>query len=71
MGDDSTDSLLLSKGLWHCRQRTLGDSVTVKMSKPESRYSFDVPNICIDFATLNEDDVHNADSWFGKLLPTP
>ncbi|XP_054372619.1 targeting protein for Xklp2 isoform X1 [Molothrus ater] len=36
------------------------------MSKPESRYSFDVPNICIDFATLNEDDVHNADSWFDE-----
>ncbi|XP_066186832.1 targeting protein for Xklp2 isoform X2 [Sylvia atricapilla] len=36
------------------------------MSKPESRYSFDVPNICIDFATLNEDDVHNADSWFDQ-----
>ncbi|RMB95740.1 hypothetical protein DUI87_27853 [Hirundo rustica rustica] len=48
------------------RQRTRGDSVTVKMSKPESRYSFDVPNICIDFATLNEDDVHNADSWFDQ-----
>ncbi|NWT27102.1 TPX2 protein, partial [Cardinalis cardinalis] len=31
-----------------------------------SRYSFDVPNICIDFATLNEDDVHNADSWFDE-----
>ncbi|XP_009091287.2 targeting protein for Xklp2 isoform X1 [Serinus canaria] len=36
------------------------------MSKPESRYSFDVPNICIDFATLNEDDMHNADSWFDE-----
>uniref|UniRef100_A0A8C3MML3 TPX2 microtubule nucleation factor n=1 Tax=Geospiza parvula TaxID=87175 RepID=A0A8C3MML3_GEOPR len=36
------------------------------MSKPESRYSFDVPNICIDFATLNEDDVHNTDSWFDE-----
>ncbi|XP_056363832.1 targeting protein for Xklp2 isoform X2 [Oenanthe melanoleuca] len=36
------------------------------MSKPESRYSFDVPNVCIDFATLNEDDVHNADSWFDQ-----
>ncbi|KAL9835245.1 LOW QUALITY PROTEIN: targeting protein for Xklp2 [Geothlypis trichas] len=35
------------------------------MSKPESRYSFDVPNIC-RFATLNEDDVHNADSWFDE-----
>ncbi|NXH04077.1 TPX2 protein, partial [Loxia leucoptera] len=31
-----------------------------------SRYSFDVPNICIDFATLNEDDMHNADSWFDE-----
>ncbi|NXY38210.1 TPX2B protein, partial [Pomatorhinus ruficollis] len=31
-----------------------------------SRYSFDVPNICINFATLNEDDVHNADSWFDQ-----
>lgn len=51
--------------------RTRGDSVTVKMSKSESRYSFDVPNVCINFATLSEDDVHNADSWFGKLLPTP
>ncbi|OWK56628.1 Targeting protein for Xklp2 [Lonchura striata] len=36
------------------------------MSKPESRYSFDVPNICINFATLNEDDAHNADSWFDE-----
>ncbi|NXC64194.1 TPX2B protein, partial [Aleadryas rufinucha] len=31
-----------------------------------SRYSFDVPNVCINFATLNEDDVHNADSWFDQ-----
>ncbi|NWW33142.1 TPX2B protein, partial [Panurus biarmicus] len=31
-----------------------------------SRYSFDVPNICINFATLNEDDVHNADAWFDQ-----
>ncbi|NXM69642.1 TPX2 protein, partial [Serilophus lunatus] len=32
-----------------------------------SRYSFDVPNICINFATLSEDDdVHNADSWFDQ-----
>ncbi|NXS80416.1 TPX2B protein, partial [Erpornis zantholeuca] len=31
-----------------------------------SRYSFDVPNVCIDFATLSEDDVHNADSWFDQ-----
>ncbi|NWV18137.1 TPX2B protein, partial [Origma solitaria] len=31
-----------------------------------SRYSFDVPNICINFATLNEDDIHNADSWFDQ-----
>uniref|UniRef100_A0A8C3QT82 TPX2 microtubule nucleation factor n=1 Tax=Cyanoderma ruficeps TaxID=181631 RepID=A0A8C3QT82_9PASS len=36
------------------------------MSKPESRYSFDVPNICINFAALNEDDVHNTDSWFDQ-----
>ncbi|XP_017589015.1 PREDICTED: targeting protein for Xklp2 isoform X3 [Corvus brachyrhynchos] len=36
------------------------------MSKPESRYSFDVPNICINFATLSEDDVYNADSWFDR-----
>ncbi|NXC22050.1 TPX2B protein, partial [Corythaeola cristata] len=31
-----------------------------------SRYSFDVPNPCIDFATLSDDDVHNADSWFDQ-----
>ncbi|NXE42681.1 TPX2B protein, partial [Ptilorrhoa leucosticta] len=31
-----------------------------------SRYSFDVPNVCINFATLSEDDVHNADSWFDQ-----
>ncbi|NWW93205.1 TPX2B protein, partial [Rhynochetos jubatus] len=31
-----------------------------------SRYSFDVPNPCINFATLNDDDVHNADSWFDQ-----
>ncbi|NXF12421.1 TPX2 protein, partial [Smithornis capensis] len=33
-----------------------------------SRYSFDVPNNCINFATLNEDDddEHNADSWFDQ-----
>ncbi|KFW77729.1 Targeting protein for Xklp2-B, partial [Manacus vitellinus] len=33
-----------------------------------SRYSFDVPNTCINFATLGEDDadVHNADSWFDQ-----
>ncbi|XP_068890279.1 targeting protein for Xklp2 isoform X2 [Aphelocoma coerulescens] len=36
------------------------------MSKPESRYSFDVPNVCINFATLSEDDVYNADSWFDR-----
>lgn len=41
--------------------------MTVKMSKPESRYDFDIPNISIGFATPND----NADSWFGKLLPTP
>uniref|UniRef100_A0A8C5TW30 TPX2 microtubule nucleation factor n=1 Tax=Malurus cyaneus samueli TaxID=2593467 RepID=A0A8C5TW30_9PASS len=33
---------------------------------PQSRYSFDAPNICINFATLSEDDVHNADSWFDQ-----
>ncbi|NWU77752.1 TPX2B protein, partial [Onychorhynchus coronatus] len=32
-----------------------------------SRYSFDVPNTCINFATLSEDDdVHSADSWFDQ-----
>ena len=31
-----------------------------------SRYSFDVPNPCINFATLSDDDVHNADSWFDQ-----
>ncbi|NXH75555.1 TPX2 protein, partial [Hydrobates tethys] len=31
-----------------------------------SRYSFDVPNPCIDFATLSDDDVHSADSWFDQ-----
>ncbi|KAK1207708.1 TPX2B protein, partial [Pygoscelis papua] len=31
-----------------------------------SRYSFDVPNPCIDFATLSDDDVDNADSWFDQ-----
>ncbi|XP_029864551.1 targeting protein for Xklp2 isoform X2 [Aquila chrysaetos chrysaetos] len=36
------------------------------MSCPESRYSFDVPNPCINFATLSDDDVHNADSWFDQ-----
>ncbi|XP_033922797.1 targeting protein for Xklp2 isoform X2 [Melopsittacus undulatus] len=37
------------------------------MSHPESRYSFDVPNNCIDFATLGEeDDVPDADSWFDQ-----
>ncbi|XP_065547794.1 targeting protein for Xklp2 isoform X3 [Lathamus discolor] len=37
------------------------------MSHPESRYSFDVPNNCINFATLGEeDDVPNADSWFDQ-----
>ncbi|KFO90183.1 Targeting protein for Xklp2-B, partial [Buceros rhinoceros silvestris] len=29
-----------------------------------SRYSFDVPNPCINFATLSDDDTRNADSWF-------
>ncbi|XP_076208576.1 targeting protein for Xklp2 isoform X3 [Aptenodytes patagonicus] len=36
------------------------------MSHPESRYSFDVPNPCINFATLSDDDVDNADSWFDQ-----
>ncbi|KAM8995571.1 targeting protein for Xklp2 isoform 5-T5 [Ara ararauna] len=37
------------------------------MSHPESRYSFDVPNNCINFATLSEDDnVPDADSWFDR-----
>uniref|UniRef100_A0A8B9SMA4 TPX2 microtubule nucleation factor n=1 Tax=Anas platyrhynchos TaxID=8839 RepID=A0A8B9SMA4_ANAPL len=36
------------------------------MSHPESRYSFDVPNPCINFATLSEDDGYNADSWFDQ-----
>ncbi|XP_017678135.1 PREDICTED: targeting protein for Xklp2 isoform X2 [Lepidothrix coronata] len=38
------------------------------MARSESRYSFDVPNTCINFATLSEDDadVHNADSWFDQ-----
>ncbi|KAM9527386.1 targeting protein for Xklp2 isoform 5-T5 [Guaruba guarouba] len=37
------------------------------MSHPESRYSFDVPNNCINFATLSEDDnVLDADSWFDR-----
>ncbi|NXF40021.1 TPX2B protein, partial [Nyctibius bracteatus] len=31
-----------------------------------SRYSFDVPNPCIDFATLSDDDGHDADSWFDQ-----
>ncbi|NXE83818.1 TPX2 protein, partial [Cochlearius cochlearius] len=31
-----------------------------------SRYSFDVPNPCINFATLSDDDMHNADSWFDQ-----
>ncbi|KFQ65998.1 Targeting protein for Xklp2-B, partial [Phaethon lepturus] len=31
-----------------------------------SRYSFDVPNPCINFATLSDDDVYNADSWFDQ-----
>ncbi|KFM09860.1 Targeting protein for Xklp2-B, partial [Aptenodytes forsteri] len=31
-----------------------------------SRYSFDVPNPCINFATLSDDDVDNADSWFDQ-----
>ncbi|NXG48891.1 TPX2B protein, partial [Psilopogon haemacephalus] len=31
-----------------------------------SRYSFDVPNPCIDFASLSDEDVHNPDSWFDQ-----
>ncbi|NXH13800.1 TPX2B protein, partial [Bucco capensis] len=31
-----------------------------------SRYSFDVPTPCINFASLTEDDGHNADSWFDQ-----
>ncbi|NXV52719.1 TPX2 protein, partial [Uria aalge] len=31
-----------------------------------SRYSFDVPNPCINFATLSDDDIHNPDSWFDQ-----
>ncbi|NXC46163.1 TPX2 protein, partial [Penelope pileata] len=31
-----------------------------------SRYSFDVPNPCINFAALSDDDVHNVDSWFDQ-----
>ncbi|NXN12045.1 TPX2 protein, partial [Indicator maculatus] len=31
-----------------------------------SRYSFDVPNPCINFATLSDDDVQNPDSWFDQ-----
>ncbi|NXJ71224.1 TPX2 protein, partial [Rostratula benghalensis] len=30
------------------------------------RYSFDVPNPCINFATLSDDDGHNPDSWFDQ-----
>ncbi|XP_037259347.1 targeting protein for Xklp2 isoform X8 [Falco rusticolus] len=39
------------------------------MSRAESRYSFDVPNPCINFATLNDDDddeAHKADAWFDQ-----
>ncbi|KFQ29368.1 Targeting protein for Xklp2-B, partial [Mesitornis unicolor] len=31
-----------------------------------SRYSFDVPNPCINFATLSDDDALNADAWFDQ-----
>ncbi|NWI89659.1 TPX2 protein, partial [Pitta sordida] len=33
-----------------------------------SRYSFDVPNTCINFANLGEDDedIQNTDSWFDQ-----
>lgn len=41
------------------------------MYRPAFRYSFDVPNHCINFATLSEDEDLNADSWFGKFLPAP
>ncbi|XP_013813777.2 targeting protein for Xklp2 isoform X2 [Apteryx mantelli] len=43
-----------------------GDNVKAKMSHPESRYSFDVPNTCINFGSLSDDDVHNADAWFDQ-----
>ncbi|XP_062445455.1 targeting protein for Xklp2 isoform X4 [Rhea pennata] len=36
------------------------------MSHPESRYSFDVPNNCINFGSLSDDDVLNADAWFDR-----
>ncbi|XP_071671811.1 targeting protein for Xklp2 isoform X3 [Patagioenas fasciata] len=36
------------------------------MHRPVFRYSFDVPNHCINFATLSEDDDLNADSWFDQ-----
>ncbi|XP_040465698.1 targeting protein for Xklp2 isoform X7 [Falco naumanni] len=39
------------------------------MSRAESRYSFDVPNPCINFATLNDDDddeADKADAWFDQ-----
>ncbi|KAM6248332.1 targeting protein for Xklp2 isoform 1-T5 [Porphyrio hochstetteri] len=36
------------------------------MSHSGSRYSFDVPNPCINFASLSDDDTHNADSWFDQ-----
>ncbi|XP_053937921.1 targeting protein for Xklp2 isoform X1 [Cuculus canorus] len=36
------------------------------MSRPESRYSFDVPCNYVNFATLSNDDVCNADSWFDQ-----
>ncbi|XP_010213780.1 PREDICTED: targeting protein for Xklp2 [Tinamus guttatus] len=36
------------------------------MSRPDSRYSFDVPNACLNFEALGDDDVHNADAWFDQ-----
>ncbi|XP_068006318.1 targeting protein for Xklp2 isoform X3 [Melanerpes formicivorus] len=36
------------------------------MSRPDSRYSFDVPNPCLNFATLSDDDAQNPDSWFDQ-----
>ncbi|XP_069727620.1 targeting protein for Xklp2 isoform X2 [Phaenicophaeus curvirostris] len=36
------------------------------MSRSEARYSFDVPCKYVNFATLGNDDVCNADSWFDE-----
>ncbi|XP_062445453.1 targeting protein for Xklp2 isoform X2 [Rhea pennata] len=46
------------------QEKDSGDNV--KMSHPESRYSFDVPNNCINFGSLSDDDVLNADAWFDR-----